>query len=53
MSSKRYSEEFKIEADKQMVDRGHSVSSVATRLDIITPGALGHGHDRSARSTGP
>ena len=34
MSGKRYSEEFKIEAVKQVVDRGHSVSSVATRLDI-------------------
>lgn len=32
MSSKRYPEEFKIEAVKQVVDRGHSVSSVATRL---------------------
>ena len=36
MSSKRYPEEFKIEAVKQIVDRGHSVSSVATRLDITT-----------------
>lgn len=36
MSGKRYSEEFKIEAVKQVVDRGHSVSSVATRLDITT-----------------
>ena len=26
MSGKRYSEEFKIEAVKQVVDRGHSVS---------------------------
>ncbi|ELU8321850.1 IS3 family transposase [Salmonella enterica] len=34
MSGKRYPEEFKIEAVKQVVDRGHSVSSVATRLDI-------------------
>jgi putative transposase len=34
MSSKRYPEEFKIEAVKQVVDRGHSVSSVATRFDI-------------------
>lgn len=34
MSSKRYPEEFKIEAVKQVVDRGHSVSSVATRLCI-------------------
>lgn len=36
MISKRYPEEFKIEAVKQVVDRGHSVSSVATRLDITT-----------------
>ncbi|MFA1646367.1 MAG: IS3 family transposase, partial [Enterobacteriaceae bacterium] len=33
---KRYPEEFKIEAVKQVVDRGHSVSSVVTRLDITT-----------------
>ncbi|HFK4382824.1 TPA: IS3 family transposase, partial [Klebsiella pneumoniae] len=32
----RYPEEFKIEAVKQVVDRGYSVSSVATRLDITT-----------------
>ncbi|OAE08243.1 transposase [Pantoea sp. SJZ147] len=36
MIGKRYPEEFKIEAVKQVVDRGYSVSSVATRLDIIT-----------------
>lgn len=36
MSGKRYPEEFKIEAVKQVLDRGHSVSSVATRLDITT-----------------
>ncbi len=36
MSSKRYPEEFKIEVVKQVVDRGHSVSSVVTRLDITT-----------------
>ncbi|MGY9701556.1 IS3 family transposase, partial [Citrobacter freundii] len=29
-------EEFKIEAVKQVVDRGYSVASVATRLDITT-----------------
>jgi len=42
MSGKCYPEEFKIEAVKQVVDRGHSVSSVATRLGItptaFTPG---------------
>ncbi|SUI38825.1 transposase [Salmonella enterica subsp. enterica serovar Braenderup] len=36
MSSKRYLEEFKIEAVKHVLDRGHSVSSFATRLDITT-----------------
>lgn len=32
MSSKRYMEEFKIEAVKQLTDRGHSVVDVAGRL---------------------
>lgn len=36
MSGKRYPEEFEIEAVKQVVDRGYSVSSVAIRLDITT-----------------
>ncbi len=36
MSGKRYPEEFKIKAAKQVIERGHSVSSVATRLDITT-----------------
>ena len=36
MSGKRYPEEFKTEAVKQVVDRVHSVSSVAIRLDITT-----------------
>ncbi|HFT4396121.1 TPA: transposase [Klebsiella quasipneumoniae] len=36
MSGKRYPEEFKIEAVKQVIDRGYPVSSVATRLDITT-----------------
>ena len=36
MSAKRYPEEFKIEAVKQVVDRGHSVSDVAKRLDVTT-----------------
>jgi transposase len=35
MSGKRYPEEFKIEAVKQVVDRGYLLS-VATRLDITT-----------------
>lgn len=32
MTSKRYTEEFKVEAVKQIIDRGHSVASVAARL---------------------
>lgn len=36
MSGKRYPEEFKIEAVKQVVDRGYSVSSVAIHLDTAT-----------------
>ncbi|EOI9190858.1 transposase [Salmonella enterica subsp. enterica serovar Typhimurium] len=36
MSDKRYPEEFKIEAVRQVVERGHSVSSAATHLDITT-----------------
>ncbi|OIQ01134.1 MAG: transposase [Zetaproteobacteria bacterium CG2_30_59_37] len=36
MSGKRYSDEFKIEAVRQVVDRGHSVSSVARRLGVTT-----------------
>ena len=31
-SSKRYPEEFKIEAVKQVTEKGHSVTEVATRL---------------------
>ena len=36
MTSKRYPEEFKVEAVKQIIDRGHSVASVATRLGVST-----------------
>jgi transposase len=36
MSGKRYPEEFKVEAVKQVVDRGYSVSDVAKRLDVTT-----------------
>jgi len=32
MSSKRYPEEFKIEAVKQVTKKGYSVAEVATRL---------------------
>ena len=34
MSSKRYPEEFKIEAVRQVVERGHSVAEVASRLGM-------------------
>ena len=36
MSGKRYSEEFKIEAVRQVTDRGYKVSEVADRLGITT-----------------
>lgn len=34
MSNKRYPEEFKIEAVKQVTDRGYSVADVAKRLEL-------------------
>ena len=34
MSGKRYTNEFKIEAAKQVTDRGHSISDVAKRLGV-------------------
>lgn len=37
MNGKRYPEEFKIEAVKQVVDRGHSVADVAKRLGMTCP----------------
>ncbi len=36
MRGKRHPEEFKIKAGKQVVKRGHSVSSVAARPGITT-----------------
>lgn len=36
MSSKRYTEEFKIEAVKQVTERGYSVAEVAERLGTTT-----------------
>ncbi len=41
MSSKRYPEEFKIEAVKQVVERGHSVAEVASRLGVTTHSLYG------------
>lgn len=34
MSDKRYTEEFKQEAIKQITERGHSVADVASRLGV-------------------
>lgn len=36
MSGKRYTEEFKIEAVRQVTDRGYPVKEVAERLGITT-----------------
>ncbi len=36
MSSPRYTPEFKDEAVRQVVDRGHSVAEVAERLGVST-----------------
>ena len=36
MKGKRYTEEFKIEAVKQVNDRGYSIAEVAKRLGITT-----------------
>jgi transposase len=36
MSRKRYPDEFKMEAVKQVIDRGHSVADVAGRLGMTT-----------------
>lgn len=36
MSSKRYTQEFKVEAIKQVQDRGHSAIQVAERLGLAS-----------------
>ena len=36
MSSKRYTEEFRAEAVKQIIDRGYSVQEVSQRLGVST-----------------
>ena len=36
MSEKRYPDEFKIEAVRQIVERGHKVAEVASRLGVST-----------------
>ena len=37
MSSKRYPEEFRVEAVKQVTDRGHPAAEVASRLGVSLP----------------
>jgi len=39
MSGKRYTEEFKIEAVKQVIDRGYKIGEVSDRLGV-TPKSL-------------
>lgn len=46
MSNSRYTEEFKIEAVKQVADRGHSVAEVAARLGVL-------GHSGSSATPSP
>ena len=41
MSGKRYTEEFKIEAVRQVTDRGYSVPDVAQRLGVTTKSLYG------------
>ena len=36
MSDKRYTDEFKVEAIKQITERGHSVQDVSQRLGVST-----------------
>jgi len=36
MSGKRYAEEFKIEAVKQVIDRGYKIIDVASRLGVTS-----------------
>jgi transposase len=36
MSGKRHTEEVKVEAVKQVTERGHPVAEVATRLGVTT-----------------
>ena len=42
--NRRYTEEFKIEAVKQVTDRGHSVADVAGRLGVSIRGAMSGAH---------
>lgn len=55
MSDKRYTEEFKVEAIKQITERGHSVHEVSQRLGISTHSLYawlkkyGHGPENVAK----
>ena len=40
MSAKRYTEEFKIEDVKQVVERNYKISDVAARLGVTTTGDI-------------
>ena len=51
MSKKRYPDEFKLEAVKQVVDAVHSVADVAGRLGI-TPHSLYLRYENSAAIPG-
>lgn len=55
MSGIRYTEEFKIEAVKQVTDRGYSVVDVAGRLGVTTKSLYGwikkYGDDGSQHQT--
>ena len=57
MSAKRYSEEFKIEAVKQVTENGYAVAEVARRLGTTTHSLYawlkkyGHGSQRASQSS--
>lgn len=55
MSRKRYTDEFKVEAVKQVVDRGYSVPDVAKRLEVSANSLYkwvgASGHSRAQRSS--
>lgn len=50
MSAKRYTDEFKIEAVRQVTERGHTVAEVASRLGV-TPYSLYSWKRRYEKST--
>jgi transposase-like protein len=50
MSGKRYTEEFKIAAVKQVIDRGHPAAEVAERLGVSIHRST-HGQSATACQT--